>query len=265
MGRTCWARGVSECSEKISGEHVVTKALFPTNVAVRGFPWCAQEFQTIGINSLRAKVLCTRHNSDLSELDAAALDVWCVLREIADRADQRRRMDAAGLHARFSRKRYGLDGTRFERWCFKTMINIVASGSVPDFRTDWEPPLALARYVVEGRALPEGSGLGMVMVIGEKLADRSGMQFQLLRQVERRPEEAPEVEGFLLAFRGLRLAGSSTKPLTSLHTPVNFDNPERVMLRPTLIEFVDIKTDMTFDWTGRHHDASRDVVRARHG
>ena len=40
--------------------------------------------KTIGVNALTAKVLCKKHNSLLSPLDAAAKDVWCVLRYISD-------------------------------------------------------------------------------------------------------------------------------------------------------------------------------------
>lgn len=168
------------------------------------------------------------------------------------------------LTAEEERKVHRVLGALFERWCFKTTINMVASGAMQDFRADWEPPLLLARCVVVGGALPDGCGMGMVTTIGEAVADRDGMQFQLLRQIDRRPEEAPELEGFLLSFRGLRLAGSSTRALTSLHTPRDFANPEQVLLRPQRFDFVGIKTEVTFDWTGQHrNDDSRDVVRAR--
>ncbi len=76
--------------------------------------------------------------------------------------------------------------------------------------------------------------------------------------------ESPEVEGFLLAFRGLRLAGSSTRPLTYLHTPRDFANPEQVLLRPQWFDFVGIKTDVSFDWSGQYrNDNDREVARAR--
>jgi len=87
MPRQCWARSFSECRGKASGEHLITKALFPSGLKVRGFPWCNGEVKAVGANALTAKVLCRYHNTELSELDSAALDVWCVLREIGNQVD----------------------------------------------------------------------------------------------------------------------------------------------------------------------------------
>jgi len=53
-------------------------------VSIRGFSWCPDDYITVGINSLTANVLCRAHNSRLSDLDAAAYDMWCVLRQVSD-------------------------------------------------------------------------------------------------------------------------------------------------------------------------------------
>lgn len=246
----------------MSGEHLVTKALFPGGYTIRGFPWCATEFKTVGVNALTANILCRRHNTDLSPLDAAAKDVWCVLRYIWDMNAVRQAEAAAGIRNRRSRVKFRLDGTHFERWAFKTMVNMVASGNVTGFGRDWEPPRELARHIVEGGALPEGCGLGLAVVIGEKVSDQDHISFALLRR-EDRPADAPEVEGFLMSFRGLRLAASSTRPLQSLHTPVNLINPEQVMLRPQRLELLP-SGEVTLDWSGTYRNGSdKNVVRAR--
>src|SRR5882762_7371595 len=129
MARQCWAKSFSECSDQMSGEHLVSKALFPNGFTIRGFPWCANEFKTVGVNALTANVLCLKHNSMLSPLDAAAKDVWCVLRYVSDLNAERGRELATGSGQRRSKVKFVLGGLRFERWAFKTTINMVASGN----------------------------------------------------------------------------------------------------------------------------------------
>jgi hypothetical protein len=254
---------ISECSEKISGEHLVSKCLFPRGVNVQGFRWCLDETQSVGVNALRAKVLCERHNSNLSELDAAALDVWCVLREAFERVDEKRRLIDAGVKPEFLSKRYRLDGTRFERWCFKTMINMIASGSVRGFSDDWEPGIGLARYVVDGSSLPEGCGLGMIAGVGDMLLDQNQIQFQAIRGLDPANTRRPEVAGFLLGFRGLRMAGSSILPLLSLPVTPAFAGGQKIR-RLGLLKLENVNAHVAFDWTGLHrNDTNEDVVLAR--
>ncbi len=231
----------------MSREHLISKALFPGGVTIRGFSWCADQFKRVGVNALAANILCRKHNSDLSELDAAAKDVWNVLREVFDRLEDIRMAEAiTRTTPRPERRKYRLDGTRLERWCFKTTINMVASGNVRNFPGDWEPRRDLVDYVFGGRALPPGCGLGLAVVVGEKIVDRDHVSFDLMRFVGR-DGEPPDIEGFLMAFRGLRLAGSSIRPLESLHTPTNFANPEQVLLRPRKLIFTGVG-EVAFKW-----------------
>ena len=44
----------------------------------------------VGVNALTANILCQQQNSQLSELDAAANDTWCVQREVFDLIETRR-------------------------------------------------------------------------------------------------------------------------------------------------------------------------------
>jgi len=232
----------------MSGEHLISKTLFPGSVSIRGFPWCAEQFKTVGINSLTANILCRKHNSELSEVDAAAGTAWRVLREVFDLLEDLRIAEAVTkTRQKIARHKYRLDGTRLERWCFKTTINMVASGNVRGFPSDWEPRRELVQYVFGRATLAAGCGVGLAVVLGERIVDRDHVSFDLMRFVGRR-EESPDVEGFLMAFRGLRLAGSSIRPLESLHTPTNFANPERVMLRPRKFIFTGIG-ELSFDWS----------------
>jgi len=232
----------------MSGEHLVSKALFQDSVSIRGFDWCKDKPKTIGINSLTANVLCRDHNSALSDLDAAALRVWSALREFGDR--QEASAMAARLRIPTARPRpmhVRVDGRRLERWAFKMMVNLVASGTQPGFPEAWEPPLQLARFVFGQAALPDGCGLGLAVSFGERLDDWDHVSFAVIRTVNREP---PQAEGFLMAFRGLRFAGSSTTPLHKVHTPADFGNPEQILLRPNRIIFKPTGR-LDFLWAGR--------------
>jgi hypothetical protein len=226
--------------------------------------------KTVGPNALTAKVLCEHHNSKLSELDSAAKDVWCVMREVADRAEERRLVvRLTGMMPRLERRRYRLDGTRLERWCFKMMVDLVASGSVIGLPDGWAPRRELVDFVFGIGKLPVGCGVGLVAVIGEQIQDPDYISFELIRRTGP-GSEPPEAEGFLIGFRGLRLAGSSTRPLALLHTPLNLANPEQVLLRPKKLTFGAfhklVIDEIRFDWSGRYHnDQDRNVVRARKG
>lgn len=223
------------------------------------FPWCKGEVKTVGVNALTSKVLCKHHNTELSELDSAALDVWCALREISDRIDELQTVARiARIQPRFERRKYRLDGARLERWCFKMAINMVASGSTGGLPDEWEPRKELVDFVFGSGRLPDGCGLGLAAVVGERIEDPDNLSFQLLRRTAPAPAE---VEGFLLGFRGFRFAGSSMTPLLSLHSALNPLNAEGVLLRPKRINF-DTGV-VTFDWLGWFSAADKNVAQAR--
>ena len=78
----CWANSLGDCDGKISREHTVSESLFKgTYVDVKGFSWCKSEEKRIGLGSLTKKILCEKHNSALSPLDAAASHAFDVLRK----------------------------------------------------------------------------------------------------------------------------------------------------------------------------------------
>src|SRR3972149_5105096 len=77
----CWAESLGDCDGGISREHIVSKSLFVSSyVDVKGFEWCKEETERIGLASLTKKVLCRKHNSQLSKIDSAAAHAFDVLR-----------------------------------------------------------------------------------------------------------------------------------------------------------------------------------------
>jgi hypothetical protein len=126
--RTCWAAWLGDCSDKISGEHLITNGAFLTDtVKVKGLPWCVDEFKTVGLASLVKNVLCTNHNSRLSEADAGAVQLRKALCDVADLSESRMRMPSQD----WPLKKFTVSGFALERWCLKTLVTIAFGGKVP--------------------------------------------------------------------------------------------------------------------------------------
>lgn len=72
----CYLNGTNDCSEEISREHYVSRAVLEQlghGIKVTGAPWLAPgiSLETTA-ESLTAKILCRRHNAALSPLDDVA-------------------------------------------------------------------------------------------------------------------------------------------------------------------------------------------------
>lgn len=104
-----------------------------TEIMVQGFPWCRNEPKSIGLGSLVAKILCRKHNSDLSEVDDAAIHCFNVFRE-GIRLQQTRgvlqnpQKWAVPFGINWNVRRFVIDGPRLERWFLKTLINLSFGG-----------------------------------------------------------------------------------------------------------------------------------------
>ena len=69
----CWAQSLGDCSDKMSREHIFSEGVhFADKVFVQGLSWCKDEPREVGLSSLTAKILCKKHNSEISFADAAA-------------------------------------------------------------------------------------------------------------------------------------------------------------------------------------------------
>lgn len=165
---TCWARGLGGCSTKLSREHYVTAALFgdDARVTVQGFPWCKEAPKEIGLASATAKILCRKHNSDLSPVDVAGLAGFQGLAEFHRLHGVR----VALAQRRWAVRRRTLDGFGLERWFAKTAVNLAVlhptmlrwpSGAGID-----EPPVEHLRAVFGVGPFEAPAGLYMVGATG---------------------------------------------------------------------------------------------------
>jgi hypothetical protein len=126
--RRCWASCLGDCSEKISGEHIITEGTFVIEtVKVKGLPWCVDRFKEIGLASLVKNVLCTVHNSRLSEADDAAIQLRNAICDVAELSELRKRLPPQD----WPQEKFSVNGFALERWCLKTLITLAVGGKIP--------------------------------------------------------------------------------------------------------------------------------------
>jgi hypothetical protein len=168
-------------------------------VAVQGLPWCLAEPKTIGLNSLRANILFTTHNSGLSDLDAAAQDAVGKLQEARRLQDVR-----AGLKRQrfWYPKRYELNGPLLERWFLKTAVNLLnvikpvgtwlLGGGPPD-----GPLPDLVNAIFGGSAVCRPRGLYGTARVGERIGPPGHVSFTpILNGQDQFAGAAFEFQGF---------------------------------------------------------------------
>jgi hypothetical protein len=114
----CYARGLSDCSHTITREHYFSKNILTDmgSGSVSGFAWQSGETKEMDFASLTSKILCDRHNSALSPVDAEAGKLFVALGEI----------DAALADAAppAPSRDYLINGADLERWLLKVLVGI---------------------------------------------------------------------------------------------------------------------------------------------
>lgn len=151
----CWARKLDDCSDTKSGEHRISVAAWPDGSSrdeklrkpitfLQGTLTSNGHLDTsvpggfrreITLNTLTTNVLCTHHNSELTQTDVAAGQLSTAIRELMDTWKTKRWVN--GL--RYARKVFTVDGPAIERWFIKTAIANVAKLGHPIGGFDAEP------------------------------------------------------------------------------------------------------------------------------
>lgn len=142
-GRKCWAASLGGC-DTMSREHILSQSIFA--------PGCDCPHVIEGSNrvpngrrsqsSLTAKILCRKHNSALSPLDAEAGRLAEILLSSA-------RGQEIG--------RPEIEGPLIERWALKTLINGLVSGWSD--KRKWYPDERIVRAIYGMEVVPDGCGL----------------------------------------------------------------------------------------------------------
>jgi len=79
--------------------------------------------KVVGLSSLTAKILCKKHNYDLSDVDAAGKEAFDTFREMRRLENVREKL---GPRLR-PVANYQVHGILLERWFLKTLINLSSS------------------------------------------------------------------------------------------------------------------------------------------
>lgn len=218
----CYARGLADCSERITGEHFVSKSVLriiseagPLKM-VRA-PWLPRgEEKAVSLATLPSKVLCKRHNEALSGLDQLAERFFNFL--MGEKSDQEILM---------------INGDEIERWMLKVLCGYVASGNSPVQSRSWAPPELWLHILFGIESIPPGLGLwfvkgdfkrihhavGLWAVPGEEANSITGIWFQ--------------ISGFPFVFL---MASFTPSLLESMKKELQPQSELRPVYRPELIQ-----------------------------
>jgi hypothetical protein len=217
----CWARKLDDCSGKMSREHRVSNVAWPgdsrdardkhrittfagvyqggridTNVP-GGY---AREHTVAG---LTAKVLCTHHNNELSNLDDAAGDLSRAL-------DGFWKTCAGRIHdtLTYTPRTFAVDAWLLQRWFLKTAITYAVDCGDPIGGSDAYPhtPTDELVDIAFGRRQPYGQiGLWTIDTPPQQADQLRGFSFRLWRRTF---DDARRtyIAGCFVQFRGLWFA-----------------------------------------------------------
>lgn len=163
----CWASCLGGCSDTISGEHILTNGLFQeTQIRVKGFSWCADDFKTIGLKSFTKNVLCVKHNSMLSETDKCAIALRDAIFDVVELTATREKRQPQ----KWPFEEFHVSGPLLERWFLKTLITLAVDHSAPIGRASFragEPARSLVKVAFGTKIFKPRAGLYWVGNVGE--------------------------------------------------------------------------------------------------
>lgn len=195
----CWAETLGDCSAKLSREHIVSRSLFiGDTVRVEGLSWCRTGPKEVGLASLTAKILCERHNSELSAVDAAGAKAFDTLRQVDVVTEKRRRL---GLW-KWRVREYRIDGPLLERWLLKALINLCYKGEHPigaPAVARGLPHPALVKIVFGQSQFAGRAGLYFAVHAGQQVSTDETVGFAPLIK------DSAYIAGGCFWFRGYRL------------------------------------------------------------
>ncbi len=212
----CLAGFTKDCSDKISGEHYISKAILKLisdeKLNVTGWPYSSAESVQIGINNLTVNCLCTRHNSMLSPLDDAAANIFkTFLRFTSNEQKDKRGVLDYCLYNYWD----------FERWMIKTLVMTEGAGLLRKNKIKQSIPDSLKmnflKVLFSGEKIEiDGAGFYFIYEIGK--AQSFGQTFSFASSTS---SVSNDVEGCTIILGGFNFVFSSRKLLDIDQIPVN--------------------------------------------
>jgi hypothetical protein len=168
----CYMKELGSCVPPISGEHIVSNSVCQVlmgdgDFTISGLPWLDEGEEKI-IPPPQAKCLCTKHNSVLSPLDAAAHYFFASLKSYLEN-------DTGSRHAIVS-------GHDLERWLLKTAKAAAVSRNLARGRERLSGAFsrdeAILDMLDDPRHWPESAGLYCTMGTGDLTENTPRFQLQ---------------------------------------------------------------------------------------
>jgi hypothetical protein len=196
--KTCWAECLGNCSDKISREHIVSKAVFFTDdILIQGLDWCRDKPASIGLASLTAKILCSKHNNDLSKTDSAAAATGKAFKQATELSRFRQQFKRTN----WTRRDFKVDGYALESWFLKTLINVTFGKEklIGKYATQvGTPPKQLVEIAFQRRRFDSPAGLYTIASEGDVAALDGKFRMIILTM------KPSVIAGAIFTFSGLR-------------------------------------------------------------
>ena len=229
----CYASSLNDCDGGVlTSEHFFSKSvlhlLSDSIIEVKGWPWCQDKMKRISIESFKARILCKKHNNNLSGLDDTAGKLFDLFIQYQDK-------NLNGWHL--------LSGEDIEKWMLKLLIGLVASNNVYNSeKTDVnDAPLENWVNILYGsKDMPDGWGLYL---------------FELPKNTEPQKEpirisvssHEPNSEAWVM---GVGLMGFNfLLNMTTYHVK----NPDVTLYHPWLLDFGN-DTAIEFSWENSNYE-----------
>ena len=170
----CYAAPLVDCSLKLSREHFVSESLLnelnrDDDLRVSGLRWQQEGQQKVlSPNALASKILCDRHNSALSSLDAIAVRLFGAFNEEGASGSGRQLL-------------YLFSGADLERWLLKILCGLVYSRSLAiENATEVAIPKQWLEILFGNADFLEGQGLYVCTVPGHRFEGPYGLMLQAI-------------------------------------------------------------------------------------
>jgi hypothetical protein len=162
----CYLSFTGNCDEKLTGEHVLARGIFAQigqQIKVTGAPWLNPgEVRRIGIDRLTSNILCKRHNSAFSVIDATASRFFEIL------ADVTSNLATTSLSRR--KQYYLLSGEDLEMWGAKVLVGLLHSEPKSSALHGYTVDSDIVKNLIMSARLPPGCGLYLPAELGNKMS-----------------------------------------------------------------------------------------------
>lgn len=215
----------ADCGGGLSREHYISRGLISgPELRVRGMPWQQEEVARYSPDNLVARILCRRHNSAMSPLDAHAIRFFLAVEAALEHAQRRSLSRKSQFHM--------TSGDGLELWAMKTLASLYASGigfTTPEHRfRDFEPPM---ERIVSELSSPNPCS---IMTLSLPLTQEAHEEQIGRRAVSIGPivdDEAGELSGLLVRMHGIAL-------VFNIDLPDEDALPETEIARPDMIDLI---------------------------